>query len=224
MKLTDLAMLRLHVEAVWGVKLPLIEQNEITLLPESAQPDWQLYAADLEGGRVLIWRADLASEEREKLLARLDEIERLPERAPLPPNASREVALRLDAAPALEMASARRLARLLTEDDYALIEDSWPGGTKKILLYQPIGVIVEGRLLSMAHSSRRTAEACELGIETLPGARRQGYALAATVVWSAAISAEGLTPIYSALAENSASLRLARAAGYREFARAVTLV
>ena len=75
----------------------------------------------------------------------------------------------------------------------------------------------------MAHSSRRTTEACELGIDTLPEARRRGYALAATVVWSAAIRAEGLTPIYSALAENTASLRLAAAAGYREFARGVTL-
>jgi hypothetical protein len=78
-------------------------------------------------------------------------------------------------------------------------------------------------LLSVAHSSRRTAQACELGIETRPEARRQRYALAATVVWSAAINDEGLTPIYSALAENTASLRLAVAAGYRVFARAALL-
>jgi predicted GNAT family acetyltransferase len=84
-------------------------------------------------------------------------------------------------------------------------------------------VVVAGRLLSLAHSSRRTAEACELGIDTLPEARRRGYALAATVVWSATIRAEGLTPIYSAFAENTASLRLAEAAGYRAFVRGLTL-
>jgi predicted GNAT family acetyltransferase len=84
-------------------------------------------------------------------------------------------------------------------------------------------VLVDGRLCSIAHSSRRTREACELGINTLPEARRKGYALAATVAWSAAIVQEGLTPIYSALATNTPSLNLACAAGYREIARAVTL-
>jgi predicted GNAT family acetyltransferase len=79
---------------------------------------------------------------------------------------------------------------------------------------------VDGRLLALAHSSRRTAQACELGIDTLPEARRRGYALAATMLWTRAILDEGLIPFYSALAENSTSLALAAAAGYREFARA----
>jgi predicted GNAT family acetyltransferase len=83
--------------------------------------------------------------------------------------------------------------------------------------------VFDGRLLNQAHSSRRTAEACELGIDTLPEARRRGYALAATVAWSASILAEGLVPIYSAFAANTASLRLAHGAGYRPFARAIML-
>jgi len=73
--------------------------------------------------------------------------------------------------------------------------------------------------MSLAHSSRRTKEACELGIDTLPEARRRGYALAATILWTRAVIQEGLVPLYSALAENTASLRLAAAAGYRVFAR-----
>ncbi|HEY3993520.1 MAG TPA: hypothetical protein VGM01_11660, partial [Ktedonobacteraceae bacterium] len=105
---TDRAMLRLHVEAVWGVKLPSIDANEITLLPESAQPDWRLYVGDLADGRVLIWRVDLAFEEREKLLTRLEEVRHLLN-APLPSDVSREVALRLDAAPAIDLATARRI-------------------------------------------------------------------------------------------------------------------
>ena len=44
--------------------------------------------------------------------------------------------------------------------------------------------------------------------------------LAATVVWAALVAGEGLAPIYSAFAENAASLALAVAAGYRPFARA----
>ena len=223
---TDRAMLRLHVEAVWGVGLPPIDANRITLLPKSAQPGWRLYAGDLTEGRVLIWRADLAFAEREKLLVRLEEVWRLSESTPLPSDASREVALRLDAAPVIDLVTARRIARLLTADDYALIEAFWPGEARRILqpdLHPPIGVVVDGRLLSLAHSSRSTAEACELGIDTLPEARRRGYALAATVAWSAAIREKGLTPIYSALAANTASLQLAEAAGYRAFARGITL-
>jgi RimJ/RimL family protein N-acetyltransferase len=86
-----------------------------------------------------------------------------------------------------------------------------------------IGVIIEGRLLSLAHSSRRTAEACELGIDTLPEARRKGYALAATLPWAVSVAQEGLVQFYSASADNTASLGLASAAGYRAFARAATI-
>ncbi len=219
-------MLRLHVEAVWGVSLPAREQNDMILSPESVQPGWRLYAADLAEGRTLIWRTGVSPAERVALLARLDEASALsPVAAPLPAM-RREVAFRLDATPVIDLAAARQIARLLTPDDYALLEAFWPGEATAPLeqdLRPAIGVIADGRLLSMAHSSRRTAQACELGIETLPNARRRGYALAATVVWSAAIKDEGLTPIYSASAENTASLDLAMAAGYREFARATLL-
>lgn len=228
MRLTERVMLRLHVEAVWGVKLPPVERTELVLLPESAQPDWRLYAAELAGERILIWHKDLVFEERTELLARLNEVQRLSFSASAPslPGLSREVAFRLEAEPMLDLMAARQLARRLTSADAALIEAFWPGHAREMMrsAVQPLlGVIVDGRLLSLAHSSRRTAEACELGIDTLPEARRRGYALAATVAWSAAISAEGLTPIYSALAENTASLRLAEAAGYRAFARATML-
>lgn len=224
--LTDRALLRLHVEAVWGVKLAPLERNAMSLLPESIQPDWRLYAADLAGERVLIWRTGLESAERAGLLTRLDQVWRLPEQGPLPPGISREVAFRLAAAPEIDLAAARQIVRLLTPDDYALIETFRPGAAEAMLrpaLRPLLGVVSAGRLLSLAHSSRRTAEACELGIDTLPEARRRRYALAATVAWSASIAAEGLTPLYSAFVENSASLRLAISAGYREFARAATI-
>ena len=85
-------------------------------------------------------------------------------------------------------------------------------------------MVIAGQLLSLAHSSRRTQEACELGIDTLPEARRKGYALAATIVWVHTVLREGLVPIYSALAENTASLHLAAAAGYRPLAQVATFV
>ncbi|MFL5701810.1 MAG: GNAT family N-acetyltransferase, partial [Ktedonobacteraceae bacterium] len=123
-------------------------------------------------------------------------------------------------------AAAQQVARLLTPDDQALVEIFDPGNVE--YYFHPdrrplIGVIVEGHLLSLAHSSRRTAEACELGIDTLPEARRKGYALAATLLWAASVAQEDLVPFYSASAENTASLGLASAAGYRAFARAATI-
>lgn len=227
MTLTDRALLRLHVEAVWGVRLPAIEQNEITLLPESARPDWQLYAADLAEGRIYIWPEEKEPEERAELYARLNEALASPLTVEPPAGISREVALSLAAAPTIDLAAARRIARpLALDDDLALLRTFL--SEEPVNLLRPesgplIGSIVDRRMLTLAHSSRRTAEACELGIETLPEARRKGYALAATVVWSNAIAREGLTPLYSARASNTASLNLAMAAGYREFARAAML-
>lgn len=222
----DRTLLRLHVEAVWSVQLPPVEQNELTLLPSSARPEWRLCAADISEGRIYIWRPGVESNERGELLARLHEVHSLSAGSSLPRGASREVAFRLEAAPVVSLATARQLARLLTPGDYALLEAFESGSAAYYL--QPerrplVGIVAEGQLLSVAHSSRRTSEACELGVDTLPRARRRGYALAATVAWSAAIQQEGLVPIYSALAENTASLNLAVAAGYREVARIVTL-
>lgn len=77
-----------------------------------------------------------------------------------------------------------------------------------------IGVFAGGRLVSVAHSSRRTTLACALGIETQSDARSRGYATSATIAWTHAVHQEGLLPIYSARADNTASLRLAAAAGY----------
>jgi uncharacterized protein with WD repeat len=43
----------------------------------------------------------------------------------------------------------------------------------------------------------------------------------ATLAWTTAVREEGLTPIYSAFAWNTASLRLAAAAGYQPVSQSV---
>jgi|SRR5437660_3429349 len=217
---TDRTLLRLHVEAVWGVQLSPLTSNDLELLPESARPAWKLCVAAIATGRVHIWRPDVSAGEREELRSQVDEALAFPPIVTTIPGVSREVALSQVASPRLDIETARSIARPLTPDDYGLIERFWkPGDSLEDNSYPLFGVVVAGRLLSLAHSSRRTPEACELGIETLPEARRKGYALAATILWAHAVAQEGLVPIYSALAENTASLRLAEAAGYRPFAR-----
>ncbi len=223
---TDRTLLRLHVEAAWGVRLPLVVENDGELLPESARPSWKLWAGDIAGGRVYIWRPDVKATEREALRLRANEALDLPPTATPKAGISREVAHSLVASPRLDIETARSIARPLTSQDRSLIEVFQPGSFDYYLHPERrplIGVVIAGRLLSLAHSSRRTKEACELGIDTIAEARRKGYALAATIVWTRMVMQEGLVPLYSALAENTASLRLAAAAGYRVFARAAVV-
>ena len=225
-KITERALLRLHVEAVWGVRLPSIVQSNVTLLPESLQPSWKLCAAQMSDDRVYIWRAGVDAMERKALLASTHEALALPPTAAAAAGINRDIALHQMASPTMDVATVQHIARHLTPHDEALLETFQPDSVEYYLQAdcRPlIGVIVEDRLLSLAHSSRRTSEACELGIDTLPGARRRGYALAATVLWAATVNLEGLVPLYSTSVENKASLGLAAAAGYRVFARVATI-
>jgi len=217
-------LLRLHIEAVWHVQLPALLTADADLLQDAPQPAWKLCAAELTEGRVCIWRPDVAPSEREVLRQMVDEALALP-LAPLP-GVSREVAFSQSAHPRIDRETACSIARLLTLSDRSLLEAFFqaehPDDYFQLEKQPLIGVVRDGRLLSLAHSARRTAEACELGIDTLPAARRQGFALAATILWTETVRQEGLVTLYSALAENTASLCLAEAAGYRPFARAAT--
>lgn len=56
---TDRTLLCLHVEAVWGVRLPSFLENEVELLREGLRPAWKLCAAALADERVHIWRPDV---------------------------------------------------------------------------------------------------------------------------------------------------------------------
>lgn len=225
MESTDRTLLRLHVEACWGVRLPSLMLNDVELLREGFQPSWSLCVAEQASGCVYIWRPDVTTMERETLRLRASEALTFPPPGVPLPGVHREIALSLVASPRLDEATAHRIARPLTEQDRALVE-AFEADAQDYYFRperQPlIGVVISGHLLSLAHSSRRTPEACELGIDTRALARQKGYGLAATIVWTQAILQERLLPIYSADASNTASLRLADAAGYRAFARLAT--
>jgi RimJ/RimL family protein N-acetyltransferase len=223
MELTDQQLLRLHIEAVWAVQLSDAIQNEIELLPESFLPNWKLCAAKLSDGLVHIWRPDVSVAERAALRSRVNGVMAVPPEIAIH-GVHREVALAQRVSPRIDVEAARRVARLLTEQDRPLVAAFYDDGEDyfQAELYPFIGVIIDGRLLSLAHSSRRIKGACELGLDTLPEARRKGYALAATILWAHIVAQEGLIPLYSARADNTASLRLADAAGYRAFAHVAT--
>src|SRR5207237_1656741 len=103
---TDRTVLRLHVEAVWGVQLPSLLVNDVELLREGSQPSWKLCAAEIAGGSVHIWRPDVNTAEREALCLRVNQaLAFSPPVTPLP-GISREVALSLVASPRLDVDTA----------------------------------------------------------------------------------------------------------------------
>ncbi len=215
MTYSERALLKLHVEAVWTVRLPDALTGDVTVLPGSSVPPWALYVAHLTGGsEVRIWREDLPDPQRSALLRRARATLSQDQVAIAGEGISHEVALAHVAPPAHLPTLTGCVLRRINHDEHALVETFDPGSTDYYLddphRWPVIGVIRDGRLLCVGHSSRRTAHACELGIETLPQARRRGYALAATVLWTIEVAAEGLVPLYSARADNTASLALAR--------------
>lgn len=210
--LTDRELLRLHLEAVWSISVPPLVDAHVDLDPNTPLPPWSLYLAHFAVGEVAIWRPETHSNRRVVLLRRGHEANIAYD----PTLGMRcEVVLRPPDDPPATLSPHH--ARLLITTDTALLEAFEAGESSYYLdpQHSPcIGVILDGHLVSVAHSSRRTEQACELGINTLPDARRQGCAKAATLAWTRAVDAEGLTPIYSAFTWNDASRALAAACGY----------
>lgn len=91
------------------------------------------------------------------------------------------------------------------------------------------GQIEGGRVVSIAvtHASpdeRDPGSPLEIGIETIPSARRRGYAASCLSGLTKEILSYGLVPEYRCTFSNVASAKVARAAGYREIGEACSFV
>lgn len=81
------------------------------------------------------------------------------------------------------------------------------------------GVEDGGRVVSLAVTHEAPAEGqtlAEVGVETIPAARRRGYAAASLSALTAALTARGMTVEYRCQRYNHASRRTALAAGFCE--------
>ncbi|MDP1618092.1 GNAT family N-acetyltransferase [Phenylobacterium sp.] len=76
-----------------------------------------------------------------------------------------------------------------------------------------VAVIAEGAAAAICASVRISPTVHCAGVETHPGFRRRGYALAAVTGWASAVRACGATPFYSTSWDNLASQRVARRLG-----------
>lgn len=213
--MTERELLRLHIEAVWNLTLPAIDEAADELvLAQRLPPSWSLYLGTFAHEQVAIWRPEIVPEQRLLYLENARKADVVWDPAL---GMRREVVFHYPLIRQEQQAQAQQLARVLHAEDVDLIDAFEPEGAPHVLDPHKapyIGVVVDGRLMSIAHSSRQTPSACELGIDTLPEARRHGYAAAATTLWTAIVQQKGLVPIYSAFAWNTASLQLARTTGY----------
>ena len=69
--MTDRELLRLHIEAVWGISIPPLDGASVELTATTPLPPWSLYLADLaDRAKVTIWRPGVTPDERVDLLQR----------------------------------------------------------------------------------------------------------------------------------------------------------
>ena len=91
------------------------------------------------------------------------------------------------------------------------------------------GQVDGGEIVSVAvtHASpdeREPGGTLEIGVETVPAARRRGYAVSCLSGLTKEITARGLTPEDRCTYSNVASAKVARAAGYKQIGQACSFV
>ncbi len=117
--------------------------------------------------------------------------------------------------------------RLLTADDHALFDgvpdDLKPGmrGDVEIVLREGFvaGALVDGRLVSVAHTNAITERYADIGVFTHEDYRNRGYSTSAASLVAASIQKSGRTPVWSCGEDNLPSLRVAAKLGITEVSR-----
>jgi RimJ/RimL family protein N-acetyltransferase len=77
--------------------------------------------------------------------------------------------------------------------------------------------LVDGHAVSVCCTVRRTRDAHEAGVETVPAFRGHGYAAQVVAAWARAVRKGGQTPLYSTSWQNEASCAVARKIGLIQF-------
>jgi RimJ/RimL family protein N-acetyltransferase len=224
--LTDLDLMRLHVEAelTHDVTGDLVATNEPS--PATAP---RFFLGHTALGVVRRFRRDVSEARRRAL-----EIVQLDPRAttdsPLDPTAFERIlsddapvehtsiglAFRFPRAPA----SAPNTRILRDPADAAVLHPLLASWAPDITASAPLVALVrDGQAVAVCASVRITPLAHEAGVETAAEFRGRGYAKAVVAAWSTAVRALGVEPVYSTTWQNTASRALARSLGLEAVGR-----
>jgi len=84
--------------------------------------------------------------------------------------------------------------------------------------------VVEGMVVAMCMASAVTETLWDVGVDTLEGHRRRGYAAACFRALAAHMASQGRQPVWAAEEDNASSLRLAAQLGFRPVDRVALLL
>jgi hypothetical protein len=226
MSATDLALMALHIEALYRhtPEGRLLESREAD--PVRAP---RFFMGRTRGGNLWRFRDDLPT----SLIRDLDALAAsepvVPDLPQEPVHLSQLRALLQEheeipqtwAGPAYsfpeELPASPRVVRITDGNGNCLGEEFAWLRTEWTACAPAMAVVIDGHAVSVAFSSRVTERATEAGVNTLEGFRGQGHASEVVAAWAIAVRETGRVPLYSTSWENLASQGVARRLGLRLF-------
>jgi GNAT superfamily N-acetyltransferase len=225
-RMDDLALMRLHVEALFthDASGDLVRVNE----PNGAVAP-RFFLGRTASGALLRFRQDVDADTRLALKVAVhdDAAARGALDAPSTLLSYTDIlvrsgpVLRTEAGPAFafpeQSLEPHDVVRVTTEHA-SLLEHHLGAWLPDIPVAQPMFVVVaDGHAVSICASVRLTSAASEAGVETAPPYRGRGYAARAAAAWARAVRSMGLAPLYSTSWQNAASRAVARKLGLIHF-------
>lgn len=106
----------------------------------------------------------------------------------------------------------------ITETNRNLLMPDFPFLFQELEYKTPVlAVIRDDKIVSICHSSRKTARAAEAGLYTAENSRGRGYASAVAIAWARELQSHGKMALYSTSWDNLASQSVARHLGLIQF-------
>jgi GNAT superfamily N-acetyltransferase len=219
-------LMRLHVEALFthDAKGRLLRGNE----PSRAEAP-RFFLGRTADGPLIRFRHDVDEDMRRELeaAANADAMNAAPLDSPANASSYEEILARsapvrnTSLGPAFSFpveSSASTDAVLVTDDNVEVLDAFLKDWIPDTRIGQPLfALVVDERAVAVCCTVRRTSEAHEAGVETVPAFRGRGYAAQVVTAWALAVRETGRVPLYSTSWQNQASRAVSRTLGLIQF-------